>query len=115
MERQSRDQRWSATPTIKPLLLGPKVIFGCLGMLNTVNFLVGMASTSASSHQRASALGLSVAANACCWLFAWQEGDFRKVGKVLLAFALVLLSFVVLHVGLQALQAHSLGVSLLDV
>lgn len=115
MEWQSLDQRWSATPTIKRLLLVLTIIFGCLGILNTVNVLADVADPLAPTDPWAAALGLSVAVNACCWLFAWREGIFKKVGTVLLALVLLLLSFFVVHVGLQALQAHSLGVSLLDI
>ncbi|GAA1487111.1 hypothetical protein [Brachybacterium fresconis] len=38
--------------------------------------------------------------NAFYWLFAWREGTFKKVPRVLLALALLLLTFFAFYVGL---------------
>ena len=105
MPTQSLERRWSTTPTGKRIFLAAMVIFGFLGILNTIRFLTD---ATVSTHPWASALGLGVAANACYWLFAWQKGTFRKASRVLFAVALLLFSFLVLYVGLQAL-ASSLG------
>lgn len=114
MTAHSLNHRWTNTPVATRLLLVAVIMFGFLGALHTAIFLTDMAEPTATTHQWAAALGLTVAVNSFYWLLAWRDGTFKKVSRVLLAVALLLLTFFALYVGLQGMRAGSLGVGLLD-
>lgn len=114
MTTHSLNHRWANTPVALRLFLTMTIMLGFLGVFNAVIFLTDMADPTAKTYQWAAAVGLAAAVNTVYWLFAWQEGTFRKVGRVVLAVGLLLLTFFALYVGLQGVRAGFLGVGLLD-
>ncbi|GAA1488654.1 hypothetical protein [Brachybacterium sacelli] len=108
------NHRWTNTPVAQRILLWLAILFGFLGVLNAAIFLTDMTGPTVKTYQWAAAVGLAVAVNAVYWLFAWREGTFRRVGRVLLAAALLLCTFFALYAGLQGVLAGYLGVGLLD-
>ena len=114
MTDQSLDQRWANVPVAKRIFLVTTILFGAIGVLDTARFVSAIDGPLASTHQWASAFGLGVAVNSLYWLFAWEKGTFAKVGRVLLAVALLIFTCFAVYIGLQALAASTQGVSLLD-
>jgi hypothetical protein len=114
MTDQSLDHRWANVPVAKRIFLIAAILFGAIGVLDTVLFVSAIDGPLASTHQWASAFGLGVAVNSLYWLFAWQKGTFTKVNRVLLAFALLLFTCFAVYIGLQALSASMQEVGLLD-
>lgn len=114
MTARSLNHRWTNPPVAQRLLLTMTILLGFLGVFNAAIFLTDIAGPTAKTYQWAAAVGLAVAVNAFYWLFAWQEGTFKKASRVLLAVALLLVTFFALYVGLQGVRAGFLGVGLLD-
>ena len=114
MTTHSLNHRWAKTPVARRLFLTMTVLLGFLGVFNAVIFLTDLADPTAKTYQWAAAVGLAAGVNAFYWLFAWREGTFKKVPRVLLALALLLLTFFAFYMGLQGVRAGFLGVGLLD-
>lgn len=114
MTDQSLDQRWANLPVAKRIFLVTAILFGAIGLLDTVLFVSAIDGPLASTHRWASAFGLGAAVNSLYWLFAWQKGTFTKVSRVLLAVALLLFTCFAVCIGLQALSASVQGVGFLD-